>query len=424
MARRATAIRREDIHRFPTGSVLGCCHRLLFCSLLLILALTTAVHEPLPAQVAAGGPDDPIIELGDAVIFPGEDFAWVPVLITSDVDIISWQMGLEYDELVLAFTGIEFAGTASENLTPIPITSPSTPPFFGIQVIYAGGEGLPAGIGVLAAYIKMSLNDSDLIPVGGSVGSGVGGVSNEASPLLLTSVLGNTVIPVVIPGNITAYDFPLYLIESRQGSALDTTLSLPLRVWTDAPATEFTMGLEYDEWIVCELRIEGSEFDDLTQGEWTLVEEATATGVRLTLTATGGAVPSLSGAILGELIIARPETAPGAWNFHLVPGESFVDQTPVDNLIDSTVTWSDHFIRGDANLDASIDISDAETIIAGNWLGASLPCQDAADANDDGNLDISDVIFVLSHLFSGGAPPPAPFPEPAEDPTDDDLGCL
>ena len=86
-----------------------------------------------------------------------------------------------------------------------------------------------------------------------------------------------------------------------------------------------------------------------------------------------------------------------------------VDQTAVENLIDATATWLDHFIRGDANIDGTIDISDAEVIIAGGWLGVPLPCQDAADANDDGTLDISDVITVLQHLFSGTAPPPAPF---------------
>ncbi|MEE2883976.1 MAG: dockerin type I repeat-containing protein [Planctomycetota bacterium] len=424
MARRVVALHRENSAPFRPAEVPHVRNLPLWFCLLVSFSISSLFPGSIEAQVAAGGPADPVIELGDAIIFPGEDFAWVPVLITSEDEIISWQMGLEYDELVLAFDGIDFTGTVSENLNPIPITSPNIPPYFGIQVIYAGGEGLPPGTAVLAAYLRMSLIDSDLIPTGGSVGSGVGGVSNEASPLLLTSVLGNTIVPTVIPGTITAYDFPLYLIESRHGTVLDTTVSLPIRAWTDGPVTTFTMGLEYDEWIVCELRIEGSDFDDATQGEWTLIEEPTPTGSLITLTSTGGPLPSLSGDILGELIIARPESAPGSWNFQLTEGQSFVDQTAVENLIDATATWLDHFIRGDANIDGTIDISDAEVIIAGGWLGVPFPCQDAADANDDGTLDISDVITVLQHLFSGTAPPPAPFPEPGEDPTDDDLDCL
>lgn len=421
MARRVDAERLTNPASFwPERVKLGANFLSLISSLLLLCCLSV----PVAAQVAAGGTDGPVIELGDAIILPGEDHALVPVYITSDEDVLSWQMGLEYDELLLAFDGVDYTGTVSETLNPITVTSPSLPPYFGLQVIYAGGTPLPAGIAVLAVYLKMSLVNSDLIPSGGSTGTGVGGISNEASPILITSIFGNNVIPTVIPGEIMLYNFPLYLIESQQGTALDTTLRLAIRVWTDEAASTFTMGLEYDEWIVCELLIGGLDFDEITQGEWTLVEEVTATGLQLTLTSTGGPVPSLAGAILGELIIARPPDAPGSWNFQLTDGQSFIDQLPVENLIGASATWVDHFIRGDANLDASIDISDAETIVAGCWQGVPFPCPDAADANDDGSLDISDVITVLQYLFSGSEPPPAPYPDANEDPTDDDLGCL
>jgi len=421
VARRVDAERRQTPSPLWPQRVLDPGKVVSILCLALLLCLS---NGPIEAQVAAGGIDGPVIELGDAIILPGEDHALVPVYITSDEDVLSWQMGLEYDELVLAFDGIEYTGTVSENLNPITITSPGFPPYFGLQVIYAGGVPLPAGSGVLAAYLRLSLINGDLIPEGGSAATGVGGVSNEASPILITSIFGNNVIPVVIPGEIMLYNFPLYMIESRLGTALDTTLSLPIRVWTDTSATTFSMGLEYDEWILCDILIDGSDFDDATQGEWTLLQESTDSGVQLTLESTAGPLPSMSGAILGELIIARPVSAPGSWNFQLTDGQSFIDQLPVENLIDASATWVDHFIRGDANLDAAIDISDAETIVAGCWQGIPFPCPDAADANDDGVLDISDVITVLQHLFSGSEPPAAPFPATGEDPTDDDLGCL
>lgn len=84
------------------------------------------------------------------------------------------------------------------------------------------------------------------------------------------------------------------------------------------------------------------------------------------------------------------------------------------------------FIRGDANGDMVLDISDGSIIL--NWLftGLQAPCcMDAADADDDNAISITDGIRVLSYLFSGGPPPAGPFPDPGFDPTlDDDFSCI
>jgi hypothetical protein len=102
-------------------------------------------------------------------------------------------------------------------------------------------------------------------------------------------------------------------------------------------------------------------------------------------------------------------------SFVLVNGTFFV--LPV--LPDVTV-----FIRGDANDDRTIDISDAQTTLGFLFLGDRNPvCRDAADANDDSVLNIADPVYVLGFLFLGGNAPPSPFPLPGEDPTDDTIGC-
>jgi hypothetical protein len=74
------------------------------------------------------------------------------------------------------------------------------------------------------------------------------------------------------------------------------------------------------------------------------------------------------------------------------------------------------FIRGDADLNGELDLTDAVFVLMRLFLGGeALPCLDAADANDVGRVDISDPIFLLRFLFLGGPPPPPPFPEPGED---------
>lgn len=88
------------------------------------------------------------------------------------------------------------------------------------------------------------------------------------------------------------------------------------------------------------------------------------------------------------------------------------------------VLESADFVRGDANVDRRIDISDAVTLLRSKFFGdAIVHCDDAGDANDDGVLDISDAIYIFSYLFIGGGSPPAPFPARGTDPTPDDLRC-
>ncbi len=82
------------------------------------------------------------------------------------------------------------------------------------------------------------------------------------------------------------------------------------------------------------------------------------------------------------------------------------------------------FIRGDANMDGKVDISDAIATLGYLFLGGlERICLDAADANDDGEVNISDPIYLLEHLFLGGKPPPPPYPEAGLDPTADELDC-
>jgi hypothetical protein len=60
------------------------------------------------------------------------------------------------------------------------------------------------------------------------------------------------------------------------------------------------------------------------------------------------------------------------------------------------------FVRGDANVDQNVDISDSLSILGALFLGQEvLPCDDAADANDDGGIDISDPVAILDYLFTG-----------------------
>ena len=106
---------------------------------------------------------------------------------------------------------------------------------------------------------------------------------------------------------------------------------------------------------------------------------------------------------------------PAAWK-----GSESVGGTP-GNLGDAGPT----FIRGDANDDLKVDITDAVVIVS--YLfgeGIELRCLDAADIDDNAEIDLSDAIAVLNHLFAGASGPSIPYPGAGTDPSNDALHCV
>ena len=92
----------------------------------------------------------------------------------------------------------------------------------------------------------------------------------------------------------------------------------------------------------------------------------------------------------------------------------------------------ERFVRGDANSDGSINLTDGVIPLLFLFSGGTAPaCADAADTNDTGNIEITDAIIIFSWLFTGGAAPAAPSPESpgystadcGADPSADGIGC-
>ena len=80
------------------------------------------------------------------------------------------------------------------------------------------------------------------------------------------------------------------------------------------------------------------------------------------------------------------------------------------------------FLRGDAEPDGEVDVSDAVRILVTLFAsGDPLDCPDAADIDDDGVVRINDPVALLGFLFQGGTAPAAPGVSCGVDPTDDSL---
>jgi PKD repeat protein len=82
------------------------------------------------------------------------------------------------------------------------------------------------------------------------------------------------------------------------------------------------------------------------------------------------------------------------------------------------------FVRGDANGDGAIDLSDGLAILFFLFAGGSaLECEDHGDADDNGSLAVTDALRILNYLFRGGPAPLAPFPAAGRDGTADQYEC-
>ena len=84
------------------------------------------------------------------------------------------------------------------------------------------------------------------------------------------------------------------------------------------------------------------------------------------------------------------------------------------------------FIRGDTDASGDLEVSDPLRLLNFLLLGqpSSLDCAATADANGDSRADVSDAVYLLLHLFAGGAAPVPPFPECGGDPASEPAGCV
>ena len=81
------------------------------------------------------------------------------------------------------------------------------------------------------------------------------------------------------------------------------------------------------------------------------------------------------------------------------------------------------FVRGDANDDALIEVSDGLAILLYQFGDRPISCTDAADVDDSGEVEVTDAVRLFNYLLLDGPAPAAPFPVAGRDDTADALDC-
>ncbi len=381
---------------------------------------------PPPCCDAPPGGSTPVVdgepfelEIGSAEVFPGTTTIRVPVYLSSTEDVVSWQIGLDYEDIIL-LTGSDTGPTASAAYNPqVTITEPDLSPFWGIRVDYdtdpeAPTGPLPPGTAQHVLDLTFSI-EPDLLPEGTTL---VALTATEDGAL--PALINDTISPRLLSGEIQIYIGDVVRIGSGEGDSFGKT-AIPVRLWSDQPETRFMMGLDYEDVI-----LNGIALGGLEESEYTAEVEATETGADVTLTLLGNAtLPAGQNQLVFDLLFEVSEPRQGDVPIHLRTAE-FAVEDPIPNLISGNVHLLDHFVRGDFNYDGNASLDDALLgllYIAG--LGPAPACLASVDANGDDLINIADPIYVLTYRFSGGPEPGAPFPLPGPDPNPEPVfDCL
>jgi hypothetical protein len=257
----------------------------------------------------------------------------------------------------------------------------------------------------------------------------------------------------------------VFKLGSGAGVPSNTGISIPVTLTNDVPITGFTMVFKYDpnQIRIDELITEENTLLSAQSADYIIAEARNVDGVGFIATLKDFATPFwfhvgddpnfpagedqlIATLKCGIVISADMGFAPIAFQDGLkIPTahdplpQEIIDQLPEahnlvmlgDNAVRPTFTEGSGidirrgFIRGDANKDDGVDISDGVYLL--NWIfqgDTRPPCLDAADANNDTRSDISDSIWLFNYLFKGGPQPSEPFPQAGVDPSDDGKGSL
>jgi hypothetical protein len=208
-------------------------------------------------------------------------------------------------------------------------------------------------------------------------------------------------------------------------------VDVPLLLTTLGPVHSLSAGIDYDEDMLEFLSV--TPVDDLADA-LSLFRGLSRDGrlwISLAAQDSGLAYPQASVPIavarfwIKENVTAGSRVAIGtADDYILINGSEKVPTFFLPGVLTVVENVDGRFLRGDVNLDGSVNTSDAVAIFTYLFRKGEIPCLDAADINDDGRIDVGDGTGLLTFLFRGGTPPRPPYPEPGLDPTSDGFtGC-
>lgn len=392
---------------------------------------------------------DAVLTLGRQDVLPGSNFS-LYVQAQLNLPIRGFQFGIEFPQYAMRLLKFSFDGTAigrkplevfypvitSSGHATIQAILDNTPPF---------QNDIPSGTAVKLVRLDFSM-EQGLKP-------------GSEFPILLKSNLGIPPVPALIyrdgssippvtlvNGAATVINDNYLKIRDLEDVVVGQTIELEVAAFNIEPLQGFSLAVKFDP---ARLQVLGAGVED------TITEAVGAEYVAPKIDNNRGIL--ILGVLLDTLPPFENQVIPASGlNLAIakvqiqvvsaLPDQEFTEvvfqdgagEPPIRNLFivnnlsveprkengRLSLLLGARFIRGDANDDEDLDISDPIRVLNFIFFRTErVVCQKAADANDDGRLDISDAFYILNYLFKGGPILPQPYPNPGVDPTRDDLPC-
>ena len=280
-----------------------------------------------------------------------------------------------------------------------------------------------AGMGLLDAF--QSLPDSTEVPleitqVDPSFGSVNGGGRVQIfgrgltlpMEVFIDGMLGGNIVTIdggveveVPPGSFPPE--PAVDVFVRQDDGRSALAQASYRYRNDPPIADADPDLANDGYFIrqgSDLLLDGTSSRDPNEplGD-AIVQHAWIVGNTTILAAT----PVVTA---GQLTTLEMDEA-GTYTLRLRVSDSLGAVDEATAVLTIVEDGSPAFVRGDTNLDGTVDLADGIFQLGWLFLSSQNPrCFEALDANGDTELDISDASYLFGFLFLGGEPPPPPYP--------------
>lgn len=411
-----------------------------------VLALFGSIAFSAPVSSQVFDPDY-VISVDDANSAQG---GAIDVGVSLDIfgsEIQGWSFGICHDSSQLDL--IE----ATDSALTLTIKNGSPPDFDSLDLYTDGwAKGVIIcflGCATLAPGTDLEVNSASYDVLGAPGTTEISPCSTLGTPVVAVKVIvdGTTVSPVRVPGTVQIFPGTPPTIFQLSGGTNDalydpsngiaeTDLPLYIQESTLSPdfphdVTAFSLSVAHNSTQMSPTEVFiGSDLIGLAGGAGPdmFLTAITSTGitVQAELPSAGPLIASTAREV-ARVRYASNATALIFNPFGLSASATFatgVTDPPVPNDVATdasliiTETESglvnfvpqERFMRGDANDDGGVDISDVLGLLDDIFEGNVLACGDASDANDDNAINIADAVHLLDYLFVGSVGIPAPFP--------------
>ena len=434
-----------------------------------VLTVNATSITPVTSDLALTIPTEPLINpnytlrlSAPATVQTGNQFTASVQLDNNGADLAGWSFGVCFDTVALAIDSVDIgtetmvvrSGAPAEfidnKMHPGGATS-------GVVVCFSGCAALLGGT-TDAELTRLNFTAlADPGPEGAPIATDLNFCETLGDPPIrnILTVNGNSIMPTIQGQTVliegvppTSFQFSVDPIDTMYfipSSPVDTAFEARVRITQTGGAAPietqgFSMGLTHDPAQISTIAVAqgdallalpsgtGPEFiqTNLHANGWTAAVVYSISSIvtmdfmpsqevlRVDYSTVAAGFAGVETFQNVPLVWADTLGAPPIPNVVVLSDGSGEFPLQVDGIVPMEPQFSGGFVRGDANGDGEILLTDVVFLLADLFTGGPTTrdiCFAANDVNSDGLIHLADPVFLLNFLFTSGAVPSFPYPD-------------